>query len=476
MEIKKSKGFTLGEQKVAQICENSFLSLWSYPNLFYSPNKELCDVLIVFGDFVLIISEKTSKFNTDTADIAVEWGRYKRRIIDKSYRQLRGAENWLKRFPDRLFLDAACTQPFPLHIRKDARFIKISVINGLDEINQMRDNAAEDSGVFLPPDMQIFDMAVNEYVHLLDDRTFPILFSELDTALDLISYFVKKEELIQSGKMLFVPPENDLLVTFLSNFDASNGEHCFVPCEQSVDMIVIDNPTDPYEKYVRQESVKRKKIANLCSYMWDNIIERYNRSILEDQTIDNMNFAEKVKIAEILASENRYHRRVLVEKLQTARSSFRPSSERLVVCMSSPFNKQLAYACVFLRKHPSETKEQYRRKAFALMNTYPKAIKLKCPHYKRILCFVCTVSAEAEDMFFSFFDKELSSTDVEQVNLWEKKYGIGANITPVAFCHTPEYPQCPEDLKVTMSKKIPVNAKCPCGSGKKYKKCCGRLY
>ena len=39
MKIEKSKGFTQGEQSVAKICEKSFLSLWSYPNLFYKKTK-----------------------------------------------------------------------------------------------------------------------------------------------------------------------------------------------------------------------------------------------------------------------------------------------------------------------------------------------------------------------------------------------------------------------------------------------------
>ena len=59
MKIIKSNGITEGEKLVAKLCEKSFLKLWSYANLYKEPGKELCDNFILFGNTIILISEKT---------------------------------------------------------------------------------------------------------------------------------------------------------------------------------------------------------------------------------------------------------------------------------------------------------------------------------------------------------------------------------------------------------------------------------
>ena len=59
MKIIKSNGITEGEKLVAELCEKSFLKLWSYANLYKEPGKELCDNFILFGNTIILISEKT---------------------------------------------------------------------------------------------------------------------------------------------------------------------------------------------------------------------------------------------------------------------------------------------------------------------------------------------------------------------------------------------------------------------------------
>lgn len=476
MKIEKSKGFTQGEQGVAEICEKSFLSLWSYPNLFYEKNKELCDVLIVFGNTVFIISEKTSTFDPERRGIKVEWNRFKNNIIDKSYRQLNGAEKRLKQFPDKIFMDPACTKPFPIPINKNARFIKISVINGLDKINKIRDRVKE-GDIDVPIDMQIFEMRSDNYIHLLDDYTFPTLFRELDTAADLISYFTKKEDLIVSGKLVFVPPESDFLVMFLSNFDENFGEHCFFKDGDKFDRIFIDNPEDPYPVFINRPDVIMKKEANKISYLWDAIIERYNKTLLDDRITGELGFYERLKISELMSQENRYFRRMLSEKLNVAYNTFNDEINRRVICMQSPTNKELVYACLILRRPFYESNKDYEQHVNLLMEIYSKSLKMRFPQYKQVLCFTRAFPDEyRSSMYFSLFDKELSSMDREYVERCSEHYKIATNFAPIMFRHTPEYPKNSDELRVVYSKKIPVNAKCPCGSGKKYKKCCGKLY
>jgi hypothetical protein len=62
MATYKSEGLTESERYLANLCEKSFLSLWSYPNVFRDQGrnegkgdgKELCDLLVVFDRDVII--------------------------------------------------------------------------------------------------------------------------------------------------------------------------------------------------------------------------------------------------------------------------------------------------------------------------------------------------------------------------------------------------------------------------------------
>jgi hypothetical protein len=48
MRFRRSEGLTASEKILAELCDKSFLKLWSYPNLFRKPTKELTDLLVVF--------------------------------------------------------------------------------------------------------------------------------------------------------------------------------------------------------------------------------------------------------------------------------------------------------------------------------------------------------------------------------------------------------------------------------------------
>ena len=75
--------------------------------------KEVCDLLVVFGSHVIIFSDKDCTF-PNTGNLAIDWCRWYRKAIEKSADQVYGAERWITKYPDRLFLDRSCTRPFPI--------------------------------------------------------------------------------------------------------------------------------------------------------------------------------------------------------------------------------------------------------------------------------------------------------------------------------------------------------------------------
>jgi hypothetical protein len=70
-KIIKSLGGTRGERKLANLAERSFLQLWSWPNPYKAPGKELCNLIVVSGSDIILFSEKTSVFPSDGNDIGI---------------------------------------------------------------------------------------------------------------------------------------------------------------------------------------------------------------------------------------------------------------------------------------------------------------------------------------------------------------------------------------------------------------------
>ena len=75
--------------------------------------KEVCDLLVIFENHILIFSDKDCEFK-DSGRLELDWSRWFKRAILKSADQVFGAERWVKRFPNNLFLDRKCETPLPV--------------------------------------------------------------------------------------------------------------------------------------------------------------------------------------------------------------------------------------------------------------------------------------------------------------------------------------------------------------------------
>ena len=47
--VKKSRGVTQTEAYLSELCDRTFLKLWSYANPFKAPGDELCDLIAVLA-------------------------------------------------------------------------------------------------------------------------------------------------------------------------------------------------------------------------------------------------------------------------------------------------------------------------------------------------------------------------------------------------------------------------------------------
>jgi hypothetical protein len=124
-DLQASDGVNESERILSALCQKSFLRLWSQTNVYTDEGfkdgkgatKELCDALIIFGNDVIIFSDKHITFKTER-ELMVAWARWYRRAIADSVKQLHGTKGWLQRLPERAYLDPQCTDVYRLRCRQ----------------------------------------------------------------------------------------------------------------------------------------------------------------------------------------------------------------------------------------------------------------------------------------------------------------------------------------------------------------------
>jgi len=69
LSIERGHGITSSERYLKRLADDTFLSLWSYPGICRDQGhsqrghgKEVCDLLVVFGNTVIIFSDKDCTF------------------------------------------------------------------------------------------------------------------------------------------------------------------------------------------------------------------------------------------------------------------------------------------------------------------------------------------------------------------------------------------------------------------------------
>jgi hypothetical protein len=296
----RQAGSTPSERLVAVLCEQSFLSLWSYPNVYHDQGrpgaedgKELCDLIAVFRDDVLLVSVKDCAF--PTGDVLLAWRRWYRRAVEGSVKQLYAAERWVRNHPRRLYLDRRCTQRFPIDLPPPDRIRvhRIAVAMGATGACQRHYRGTSGSLLLAPmepsplaphdpsilPKPFVLGRVSNPFVHVFDDFTLPLVMQELDTAIDFFGYLRRKEALIANQHLLISLGEEHLLAYYLRAVGVSEAEEFPIPPEGRV--LAIDE--DLWPGLVCDPAYIEMKQSLRGSYAWDKMIERLSQDILFDR-------------------------------------------------------------------------------------------------------------------------------------------------------------------------------------------------
>lgn len=412
--IVKGVGVTESERYLAKLAEKSFLNLWSYPSPFRdqrsandSEGKELCDLLVVCGKHILIFSEKTIEWSQ--ADLNTAWSRWARRAILASAKQAKGAERWIAKFPERVFLDRDCTTRFPIDLPpEDVRvFHRVLVAQGASQA--CRDHFGGNSGsLIIRPSIKedahwtnragaVQPFAIGDldpegsFVHVFDEVALDILLSELDTVRDFTDYLVKRAEFIRSGNLLEAHGEENLMAFYAIRIN-SDGDHDFVLEKESAPIIIDQNR---YAKLISDPRYIAKKHEDEISYVWDMLIEGFTTHMLDGTSITIDDFKFDLRKSELgvrqMALQQRFSRRAHGQAVMGALEKGKNTDRFFRIMMAHPESKdnETAFFIQTLKyldwMQGKGGYEQYRRKRTESAIVYAKGILERYPHVKRVV-------------------------------------------------------------------------------------------
>jgi hypothetical protein len=442
-ESAESEGTTGSERVLTRLARKAFLSLWSYPNVYSDESrsngkgdgKELVDLLVVFGDDVLLFSDKNCMFQSHV-DISVAWPRWYRRAINKSARQLAGAESFIKRFPKRVFLDKSCTVPLPLAIPNPsvARYHLIAVTRGSHfAARQFFGGGSSGSLMLLTHLRGIADhektpfhigqpLENGRFIHVLDEITVHLLLDELNTVPDFIAYLRKKEEFLgQPGIIVSVPGEEDLLARYMSTI--RNEEHAFPEVTRDVNYVAL--PEGDWEVYLKSPQRAAKKQADEISYMWDALIEHHSAFIRSGEAISGPYLppgtdADHERIVRALAAQPRLARRSLAADLHHAMHRSDPGHMFARVKMTGRPPSQAFVFLTIPRTSGEDYETTYRERRMHALTVYCHAIKESMPTLKEAVGVASEPFSEgAASQDFIYVD--LCQMSSEELGFWREQ-------------------------------------------------------
>ncbi len=396
--IVKAEGLNLSEIFLAQLCDKVFLKLWAYANPYGEQGNELCDVLVVFEEHIFIFSIKDISF-TKAKTTEIAWERWKKKAIDKSIKQIKGAEKWIRKNPEKIFLDAQCTKKLPVPIdTKNWKFHRIVVVfNGENPYQNDLSNTAGSLEIGyadlknsknLSETARPFNVVLprDEVIHVFDNHNLEIILGELDTVRDLLSYFEAKEEAIKRYGAIFYFGEAELLAHYFLNFDAEYKKYYIGSKDKEINSICLDPGF--WQDFKNQHQYQKRKQADKISYIWDGLLQKTFQHALDGTLTGNGNTFKGNSASVEMAKEPRVSRRALSEALLESIQEFSTRKEegmRHVACHSSYYPDRM-YVFFQLSLPPNmDYEKEYRPRKRELLNIACGVVKNKYPDLKKII-------------------------------------------------------------------------------------------
>lgn len=426
------RGFNDSEHTLIQIADRSFLKMWSYPNVFYAPQKELCDLLVVFKNTIVIFSDKRIELSELNE---VTWDRWYRKAVLHSIKQAVTAKNRILRGLN-LYVDSTCSTNLPIDIsnQTNLKIHLVCVANGATEAcKQFYGDSRGSLTVTSDEDASIIPFAINlitergDFVHVLDELSLKNVLENLDTITDFTDYLTEKEIFMRKVGVV-AGGEEDLLAEYLMNFNESRGKRDFEHLVSlNMDHLYLEEGI--WENYIKNEQYLARKSADEISYFWDYIIERFTEHAMNGtQYISNPQGVTGTERAlRMMGSERRFARRILSKSLYEIiiKQDNKNTRRRYT---KSPEDPSGGYAFLAMRQDSTLTEEAYRERRGNLLYAMCLVYKYKFPELKRITGIATEIAEPSsaqfsEDLIYLDID-ELSPQQVEDAKAFSEGIGI----------------------------------------------------
>ncbi len=433
-----AEGITDSERLLARLAKKAFLSLWSYSNVFTDEGrtsgrgdgKELCDLLVVFGNDVLLFSDKSCAYHTD-ADVEVAWPRWYKRAVEKSAKQLAGAEKFVRAFPHRVFIDKRCSTPLPVPLPDPAfaRYFLIAVTRGGhlaarqffgkgSSGSVMLDNTIRGNEHYKTPFHIGFPLESGRFVHVLDEMTVDVLLEELDTVPDLVNYLACKEAFVSTpGVVVAIPGEEEILARYMATM--RDERHALPEIPKGVDYVAL--PEGDWEAYARSPQRAAKREADEVSYLWDSLIEHQSKFIragtaitIGDQPPQPI---DHERIVRAMAQQSRLVRRQCGMDLHYVLSRDEPQGVFARIHMSGSPPKR-AFVFLAAKRPASMSYQEYRESRTRYLTTYCHAIKDTMPTLEEAIGVSAEPFSEGESSFEFLYVDHSKPMSEEEARGW----------------------------------------------------------
>ena len=451
MSVNQHQGLNESERYLSRLCKGTFLSMWSFTNVFRQPGSELCDLLVVSGNDIIIFSDKFCQY-PDTDDENLNWNRWFKRAVVKSANQLWGAENWLRRTPDRVFIDSKCEHKIPVSVEMsaDTRLHLVLVAHGA---SQSCHNKFGGSGSMMVNnslvgfEKHIVPFAVGElepaktFVHVLDDTTLDILLRTRDTITDFTEYLTKREKFLRRGIIIFSPGEEELLAHYLREIN-DEGEHDFV-LPKGEEFTGVSLEEGSWENFQSHPQRLSQIEANRISYLWDDLIERFSIHAINGTQyhVSEGGFLDSERAIRMLALENRFTRRVLADSLMELILKT-PKNRRMIRVM--PMHNDVHYVYLLLPYRPEfmSSYDEYRSARGSYLEITCYVVRLMYPEAKHVVGVAMESGIRPENFSedLLYFDCSGWNDELEKQTIKDQKQ-FGILVAPNRFERTnKEYP------------------------------------
>lgn len=404
-DISDAEGVNDSERLLMTLCRKSFLSLWAHANLHTDQDmrdgkgsaKEFADVMVVFGDDIVIFSDKHITYQSD-ANTAVAWRRWYKRAVTNSAKQLYGAKSWLERFPHRVFLDSKCIRPLPVQIPdiSTVRFHLVAVTRGSAEacakhfpgsVGSHMIQTGLDHNAFadLPFTTGPLDPG-KEFVHVFDEISLEVLMHEMSTIRDFVDYLgARKLFLLNPNTAVTSAGEEQLIASYLMHTD--ENEHAFLPSTEAVPHHISFDET-LYPELLSRSEYHEMHAQNQISGFWDALIEKF--ITVGDPTISDLGTNQENHETELalrlMAGETRFMRRELsshfFEMMTLAKAGRHVRRARTLITHQAP---DLLYIFLACPKLAGQSGAEYRQYRSRLLLSYAQCAKLKFTGAKTII-------------------------------------------------------------------------------------------